>query len=89
MKGILAINFFEIVNQLLIKDMTTMVVIKFLDCSIGHNALQNRINSLWRPSSPFHLMDIENRYFLVKLQNKEDFENVVSRTLDYIWAIPH
>ncbi|MBA0761787.1 hypothetical protein Gotri_024381, partial [Gossypium trilobum] len=77
--GIPAINFSERFNQLLIKDIATTVVFKLLGRSIEYTTLQNKINSLWRPSSPFQLMDIENRYFLVKFQNKDDFEKVLSQ----------
>ncbi|MBA0820004.1 hypothetical protein Gohar_021324, partial [Gossypium harknessii] len=56
--GIPAISFLGRVNQLLIKDMATMVVLKLLGWSIRYNALQNRVCSLWRPSSSFQLMDI-------------------------------
>ncbi|MBA0574799.1 hypothetical protein Golob_028113, partial [Gossypium lobatum] len=77
--GIPVINFSERFNQLLIKDMATTVVFKLLGQSIEYTTLQNKINSLWRPSSPFQLMDIENRYFLVKFQNKDDFEKVLSQ----------
>ncbi|KAH1122097.1 hypothetical protein J1N35_005257 [Gossypium stocksii] len=40
--GVPAINFLERVNQLLIKDMVTTMVLKLLGWSIGYNALQNR-----------------------------------------------
>ncbi|MBA0605033.1 hypothetical protein Godav_017648 [Gossypium davidsonii] len=33
---------------------------------------------MWRPSTPMHMMDIENGYFLVKFQNKLDCEKVLS-----------
>ncbi|KAG8496476.1 hypothetical protein CXB51_009104 [Gossypium anomalum] len=51
--GIPAINFSERFNQLLIKDMATTLVFKLLRRSIEYATLQNKINSLWRPSSPF------------------------------------
>ncbi|MBA0749661.1 hypothetical protein Gogos_003561 [Gossypium gossypioides] len=68
------IAFFDRIQQILIKDMTTTMVIKLLGRSIGYIGLHNRVCSLWRPCSPFQLMDIENDYFLAKFQCIEDFE---------------
>ncbi|MBA0757762.1 hypothetical protein Gotri_020829 [Gossypium trilobum] len=44
--------------------METTIVVKFFGCNIGYGVLYNRISSLWRPSQPFHLMDVENGYYL-------------------------
>ncbi|MBA0857613.1 hypothetical protein Goshw_014641 [Gossypium schwendimanii] len=38
----------------------------------------NKFYSIWRPSTPIHMMDIENGYFLVKFQNKLDCEKALS-----------
>ncbi|MBA0664405.1 hypothetical protein Goklo_004417, partial [Gossypium klotzschianum] len=40
--------------------MSTTVVLKLLGRSIRFVALQNRVHSLWKPSLPFQLVDIEN-----------------------------
>ncbi|PPD86400.1 hypothetical protein GOBAR_DD16661 [Gossypium barbadense] len=77
--GVPAIDFSKRINQFLVKDMTLTVVVKLLGKSIGFTTLQNRISNLWRPSKPFHLMDIENGYYLVKFQNKKDYGNVLSQ----------
>lgn len=50
-----SIDFFENVNQLLVKDMALTVVIKLLGQNIGFTTLQNRISNLWRPWMLFHL----------------------------------
>ncbi|MBA0653904.1 hypothetical protein Goklo_021004 [Gossypium klotzschianum] len=76
--GILAIDFSDRIEQILFKEMETTVVLKLLG-SIGYLALNNRVSSLWRPSKPFHLMDIKNKYFLPKFQCTEDFEEVLSQ----------
>ncbi|MBA0767593.1 hypothetical protein Gotri_016461 [Gossypium trilobum] len=51
--GILAIEFSNQVNQLLIKDMEHTVVKKLLGRNIGYATLLNKIHSLWRPNQPF------------------------------------
>ncbi|MBA0753008.1 hypothetical protein Gogos_021638, partial [Gossypium gossypioides] len=72
--GIPSIKFFGRVNQILIKDVTYTVVIKLLGRRIGYSTLHNKVCSLWKPSQPFHLIDVENGYFLAKFKNSEDFE---------------
>ncbi|MBA0708988.1 hypothetical protein Golax_024061 [Gossypium laxum] len=77
--GIPSINFFDKVNQFLIKDMANIMVINLLRRNIGYVALQNKVYSLWKPSKPFQMMDIENDYFLAKFQKSDDFERVLSQ----------
>ncbi|KAK5786057.1 hypothetical protein PVK06_040684 [Gossypium arboreum] len=67
--GILAIYFSERIQQILFKEMELTVVLKLLGRNIDYRALTNRIHSLWNPSKPFHLMDIENGYYLAKFQS--------------------
>ncbi|KAH1039446.1 hypothetical protein J1N35_041189, partial [Gossypium stocksii] len=50
-----------------------MVVLKLLGRNIGYEALHSRISSLWNPSMPFYLMDIENGYCLAKFQSTDDY----------------
>ncbi|MBA0837318.1 hypothetical protein Goarm_009487 [Gossypium armourianum] len=75
--GILTIEFSDHIQQILFKEMKTTVVLKLPGQNIGYAALHNRISSLWRLSKPFHLMDIENGYFLAKFHCSEDFNNVI------------
>ncbi|KAK5785139.1 hypothetical protein PVK06_039691 [Gossypium arboreum] len=46
------------INQILIWDMKNTVVLKLLVRNIGYSVLQNKIYSLWKPSSLFQLMYI-------------------------------
>lgn len=64
---------------MLVKDMALTVVIKLLCPNIGFISLQNKIFNLWRPLMPFHLMDIENGYYLIKFQGKEDYDRKLSQ----------
>lgn len=72
--GIPSIEFLDRVHQILIGDMENTVILKLLGRNIGYSILQNKVYSLWKPSSSFHLMDIENGYFMAKFQNKLDYE---------------
>ncbi|KAA3485757.1 reverse transcriptase [Gossypium australe] len=77
--GTPAIDFSERIQQILFKEMDSTVIIKLLGRSIGYAALSNRLNSLWNPSKSFHLMDIENGYYLVKLHSIHDYTKVLSQ----------
>ncbi|TYI86558.1 hypothetical protein E1A91_D04G072400v1 [Gossypium mustelinum] len=54
-------------------------MVKLLRRSIDYATLVNRVESLWRPSKSFRIMDVENGHFLVKLQNKEDYGVVLTQ----------
>ncbi|KAG8480634.1 hypothetical protein CXB51_025228 [Gossypium anomalum] len=54
--------------------METTVVVKLLGRNIGYGVLHNRISSLWKPSQPFRLMDIENGYYPVRFQSRIDYD---------------
>lgn len=77
--GVLYIDFSERIKNLLVKDIALTVIVKLLSRNIWFMTLQNRISNLWRPSMPVHLMDIENGYYLVKFQDKNDYEKVLSQ----------
>ncbi|KAA3488313.1 reverse transcriptase [Gossypium australe] len=77
--GTPAIDFSERIQQILFKEMESTVVIKLLGRNIGYEALSNRINSLWNPSKPFHLMDFENGYYLAKFHSVHDYTKVLSQ----------
>ncbi|MBA0646548.1 hypothetical protein Goklo_014504 [Gossypium klotzschianum] len=68
--GILSINFSNRIKQILVKEMELTLVIKLLGRNIGYVVLYNRISILWKPSKPFHIMDIGNDYFFVKFQSR-------------------
>ncbi|MBA0630553.1 hypothetical protein Godav_002640 [Gossypium davidsonii] len=72
--GIPAIDFSERLRNILVRDMETTVVVKLLGRNIGYGVLLNRISSLWKPSQPFRLMDVENGYYLVRFQSRDDYD---------------
>ncbi|MBA0555948.1 hypothetical protein Golob_026093 [Gossypium lobatum] len=76
--GMPSISFSNRIHQILIQGMDNTVILKLLGRNIGFSILQNKIYSLWKPSVPIHMMDIENGYFLVQFQNKLDCERALS-----------
>ncbi|PPD93498.1 hypothetical protein GOBAR_DD09564 [Gossypium barbadense] len=86
--GIPFIDFSDREHQLLVKEMSTSVVLKLLGRNIGFVALQDILYGIWRPSKTFQLMDIENDYFLTKFQSPNDYENnSFTRVMAYFGAI--
>ncbi|MBA0732557.1 hypothetical protein Gogos_016638, partial [Gossypium gossypioides] len=75
--GIPVIDFLERLRKVLVKDMETTVVIKLLRRNISYGVLQNHIISLWRPSQPFRLMNVENGYYLIL----EEIGNLVGQVV--------
>ncbi|KAG8479043.1 hypothetical protein CXB51_029683 [Gossypium anomalum] len=59
--------------------MELTVILKLLGRNIGYNVLYNRILNLWKPTKSFHLMDTTNGYFLVKLQDINDYNKVLTQ----------
>ncbi|PPR91394.1 hypothetical protein GOBAR_AA29289 [Gossypium barbadense] len=76
--GMSSIMFSDRIHQILLQGMDNTVILKLLGRNIGFSILQNKIYSMWRPIATIHMMDIENDYFLVKFQNKLDYEKVLS-----------
>ncbi|KAK5813290.1 hypothetical protein PVK06_028738 [Gossypium arboreum] len=76
--GMPTISFSDQIKEILFKEMELIMVIKLLGRSIGYNTLHNRITSLWKPISPFYLMDIENGYYLVRFVNRSDYDRILS-----------
>lgn len=75
--GVLAIIFSDRIKEILYKEMELTVVIKLLGQNIGYNTLHNRISTMWKPISQFHIMDIENGYYLVRFLNKTDYDRIL------------
>ncbi|KAH1129817.1 hypothetical protein J1N35_001195 [Gossypium stocksii] len=77
--GIPAINFLDCIKNILIKGMELTVVVKLLGRNIGYGPLLNRITDLWKPTKSFHLMDIANGYYLIRFQNRVDYDAALTQ----------
>lgn len=75
--GIPTIDFSERIQKILFKEMELTIVLKLLKRNIGYGAFNNQMSSLWNPTKPFHLMDIENGYCLAKFQSIDDYTKVL------------
>lgn len=59
--------------------MTKTLVIKLLGRKIGYNVLWSKVCALWKLSQRFHIIDIENNYFLAKFESNLDYSNVLTK----------
>ncbi|KAE8685597.1 hypothetical protein F3Y22_tig00111095pilonHSYRG00194 [Hibiscus syriacus] len=56
--------------------MSLSIVVRLLGKTIGYRALWNKIKALWQPQGNFHLIDLDNNYYLVKLDCTDDYNKV-------------
>ncbi|XP_012453312.2 uncharacterized protein LOC105775336 [Gossypium raimondii] len=73
-----SITFSARIHQILIQGIDNIVILKLFGHNIGFSVLQNKIYNMWKPSAPLHMMNIENGYFLVNFQNKQDCKKALS-----------
>ncbi|KAK5794167.1 hypothetical protein PVK06_035376 [Gossypium arboreum] len=78
LNGIPSIDFLDRINKILIKGMEFTVVVKLLGRNIGYGPLHNHISSLWKPTQPFRLMDVANRYYLIRFLSRADYDAALS-----------
>ncbi|XP_039057999.1 uncharacterized protein LOC120201457 [Hibiscus syriacus] len=76
--GTISIDFSERIQSLAVKSLDLTVVVKLLGRWISYNTLRGKLYDLWKLAQPFHLMDIENDYFLVTFRTQPDFLKVIS-----------
>ena len=53
------------VKSILASKMENSVIVKLLGKSIGYKTLHSRLISLWKPTSEFQIVDLDNGYFIV------------------------
>ncbi|KAK8981870.1 hypothetical protein V6N11_049362 [Hibiscus sabdariffa] len=80
--GVFFIDFSSRVQDLAIKSFEFTLVLKILGRRVGYTTLYNRLISIWNPSKPIKLIDIENNYFLVKFSSRLDHIAEKSSELD-------
>ncbi|KAL9422299.1 hypothetical protein AB3S75_034549 [Citrus x aurantiifolia] len=72
------IDFSKRIQEKLIKPWQNSVVVKLLGKNIGYRVLCNRLKSMWKKIGEFSVVDLENNFFLIRLQSYEDVEYVVT-----------
>ena len=73
--GIPGILFSDRTQRLKVESLKNSVVVKLLGKSIGYRALWTRIHAPWNPVGEIKIVDLDNDYFIVKLNSHKDYLN--------------
>ncbi|KAJ4824999.1 hypothetical protein Tsubulata_028176 [Turnera subulata] len=79
-----AVRLSEAFKERLEKRWDYAVVMKLLGRYIGYRTLCSRLQTLWKPSRPMKVVDLENDFYLVRLQCEEDYYHALA---DGPWVI--
>ena len=66
------IKFSQRIHEKLVKPWQNSVVVKLLGRNIGYKVLCNRLKVMWHMITNFSVIDLENNYFLIRLNSPED-----------------
>ncbi|XP_052300179.1 uncharacterized protein LOC127903703 [Citrus sinensis] len=66
------IKFSQRIHEKLVQPWQNSVVVKLLGRNIGYNALCNRLKVMWHMIPDFSVIDLENNYYLVRLNLSKD-----------------
>ncbi|KAL4277875.1 hypothetical protein GQ457_03G022350 [Hibiscus cannabinus] len=72
------IKFSERVHDQIDSTMRNVIIVHLLGRNIGYQSLLNRIHALWKPSREVQLVDLENNYFLVRVEDPRDYERILT-----------
>ena len=75
--GVPAIDFSDRVKFLMAQSLKRTVIIRLLGKRISYKTLCAKIEDLWRPSHGYKITDLDNEYYLVRFDNKEDYTNAL------------
>ncbi|XP_024035693.1 uncharacterized protein LOC112096477 [Citrus clementina] len=78
------INFSQQIHEKLVKPWQNSVVVKLLGRNIGYKVLFNRLKVMWHMISDFSVIDLENNYYLIRLNS---FEDAVCALTEGPWVI--
>ncbi|KAL4303605.1 hypothetical protein GQ457_10G024780 [Hibiscus cannabinus] len=73
-----SIKFSARVHDQIDRSTRNVVIVRLLGRNIGYGTLLNRLHALWKPKGEIQLIDLENNYFLVRLEDMRDYEVVLT-----------
>ncbi|KAL4284955.1 hypothetical protein GQ457_16G014950 [Hibiscus cannabinus] len=73
-----SIKFSARVHDQIDRSMRNVVIVRLLGRNISCETLLNRLHALWKPKGEIQLIDLENNYFLVRLEDMRDYEVVLT-----------
>nr|POE60755.1 hypothetical protein CFP56_44114 [Quercus suber]POF16126.1 hypothetical protein CFP56_15617 [Quercus suber] len=78
-RGLVAVKFSKEFKQHIRDPWARALIVKVYGKSVGFHFLQSKLISLWKPAGRMDCVNLGNRFFLVRLSLKEDFENVLKK----------
>ncbi|KAK8640268.1 hypothetical protein V6N13_008027 [Hibiscus sabdariffa] len=68
----------DCVHDAIYAKLAKSMIIRLLGKSISYHALWSMIMALWNSAGEINLIDLDNKYYLVRFANKDDFHKVLS-----------
>ncbi|KAL4296763.1 hypothetical protein GQ457_12G006080 [Hibiscus cannabinus] len=72
------IEFSERVHQQLDLAIWNVIIVRLLGRNIGYQTLLNRLHVVWKPMGEFQLIDLDNSYFLVRIEDPRDYRRILT-----------
>ncbi|KAL4369146.1 hypothetical protein GQ457_05G010380 [Hibiscus cannabinus] len=72
------IEFSENVHKQIDLAMQNVIIVRLLGRNIGYQTLLNRIHAVWKPMGELQLIDLENNYFLVRIEDPRDYRKILT-----------
>ena len=78
--GVPALFFSDSAQKLMEDSMRNSVIVKLLGKrkTIGYRTLRTRIHALWKPLGEIKIVDLDNDFFIVKLNSHKDYLNAIT-----------
>ncbi|CAN1798133.1 hypothetical protein LINPERHAP1_LOCUS21567 [Linum perenne] len=71
--GIRALSLSDDFREKLCKPWANSVVIRLLGKNVGYAYLCHRLHAIWKPVGNLHIVDLDNKCFLIKFSNDQDY----------------
>ncbi|KAL4302847.1 hypothetical protein GQ457_10G018520 [Hibiscus cannabinus] len=72
------IEFSERVHKQIDSTMRNVIIVRLLGRNIGYQTLLNRMHALWKHAGEIQLIDLENYYFLVRVEDLRDYRKILT-----------
>ncbi|KAL4355375.1 hypothetical protein GQ457_06G019410 [Hibiscus cannabinus] len=59
--------------------MRNVIIVRLLGRNIGYQTLLNHIHAVWKPMGELQLIDLENSYFLVRIEDPRDYRKILTK----------
>ncbi|KAE8705424.1 hypothetical protein F3Y22_tig00110429pilonHSYRG01193 [Hibiscus syriacus] len=71
-------RFSKRVHESIEYNMRRSIIVRLLGKTIGYRMLWNKIKLLWQPQEQFQIIDLDNGYYLVRLELESDYTRILT-----------